>query len=261
MKPLIGITGWNGKVPSDVTYTSVSTRYVAAVEAAGGVAVVLPPACEPGGTVDPEIARTIVERMDGLLLSGGGDVDSARWGEPLHDKAEVDAARDAMEFAILQEALARDLPVFGICRGCQVLNVAFGGTIDQHIPDQGKDPRHNQTKLDTPLRRSDIGHTVTVQPGTRLAGVLGEGEWGVNSMHHQAVGRLGEGLRPAAFSPDDVVEAIEATGPAWVVGVQWHPEELVGEHPEFTRLFAEFVREAAAYASRRAVPSARSAGA
>ncbi|MCH7715622.1 MAG: gamma-glutamyl-gamma-aminobutyrate hydrolase family protein [Gemmatimonadetes bacterium] len=186
-----------------------------------------------------------VGALDGLMLTGGLDVAPARYGEAPHPKVKrADAARDDFEVALLNDALARDLPVLAICRGHQVLNVALGGGLRQHIDGDGH--RADYRTEGYPSR----WHTVRLTPESRLRALLDADEIEVNSRHHQAVlaSTLAPGLSPVAVSPDGVIEAVESRAHRWVVGVQWHPERLEAEHAGFAGhahpLFAALVRRA-----------------
>ncbi len=169
--------------------------------------------------------------LDGLLISGGSDVDPERYGQAAHPKTGApDTARDRMEEAMIHEACDADLPILAICRGLQLLNVVRGGTLIQHLENV---EQHRVKGL------AEV-HAVDVVPGTKLASIIGAGGKIVNSRHHQAVDRVGQGLQVSATSPDGVVEALEDPGKRFVVAVQWHPEERVdaGEHDR--RLFEAF---------------------
>ena len=225
MKPVVGITR-----------CSRVEDYVESVKRAGGEPLVLDPTGDPAGTLD---------RVDGLLLTGGLDVDPALYGEAPHPTTEVDAARDRFEIPLSREAVARDLPVFAICRGVQVMNVAAGGTLVQDIPSSiATELTHS---IDVP--KDHIAHPVRVTPGTRLAASLGAST-AVNSRHHQAVGRVAPSFVVSAVSADGVVEAIERPESTFCVGVQWHPENF-WRTGEFAGLFEEFVA-AASKATKKA---------
>ena len=172
----------------------------------------------------------------GLLLMGGSDVNPACYREArIGDTEKSDDARDELECALIEEALARDLPVLAICRGLQILNVQRGGTLIQHLPTTA---RHRQRTED----RGQPVHQVDIVPGTALAAIAGgTRQWGVNSRHHQAIDRLGEGLRISARDPDDgTIEAVELTDKRFVIGVQWHPENMSATDPHQARLFQAF---------------------
>ena len=182
--------------------------------------------------------RASVRDYDGILFSGGEDVDPALYDEPTkHESVHVDRARDDFEFALLDAAMDRRLPILGICRGIQMINVKFGGTLIQDIPsDTELECDHRQ-----PGSRSGLTHTVTVtEPESALANVVA-GSCRVNSLHHQAIKRVGRGLKVTAHSEDGLVEAVEAAEEyPFLMAVQWHPEELV-DHPEQRQLFEQFI--------------------
>jgi putative glutamine amidotransferase len=199
--------------------------------------VVIPLGLEPG------TLAALLARLDGVLLAGGGDMDPARYGaDPIPAVAGVDPARDEMETAVVQLAVAQSRPLFGICRGAQVLNVALGGTLYRDISEHPGAQRHTYYP-DLPL---DLrAHPVQVEEDSRLAQALGQPLVEVNSLHHQAVRDLAPGLRAVAHAPDGLVEAIELPGHPFALAVQWHPECLPAA-PEMRRLFAAFVAAAAA---------------
>lgn len=222
--PLIGIsaeiapvTRYWGTEPHHV----VDDDYVAAVRAGGGLAVVLP-------VTDPALVSALCARLDGLLLTGGNDVDAARYGAARLDSGtggELQPERDAFDLALARHAIDTGLPTLAICRGQQVLNVACGGTLVQHLA----------THPQTVMAPDAVSHGLVVDPSSRLArrhpSIVQ-----VNSYHHQAVDRPGTGVRVVATAPDGVVEAIEVDGAPDLVAVQWHPEMLPGR-PEHTALF------------------------
>lgn len=244
MKPLVGVTTSelrpsglstlrrHGEPPNPEM--ALGMTYVRAVEAAGALPVVVPPL----GAQD--ISR-VVDRLDGLVLSGGPDIAPATYGATPHQELGLTEPRlDVFECAIAEEALRRQVPILGICRGAQTLNVARGGTLHQHLPDVvGEVIAHRQT-VDGRVPT----HPVTILPGSRLAMVLGASRLSVNSFHHQAVDRLGSGLRACAWAPDGAVEAIEDPEHSFVVAVQWHAETLQSVPDQLT-LFQELVRVAA----------------
>jgi gamma-glutamyl-gamma-aminobutyrate hydrolase PuuD len=211
----------------------VPVDYVRAVERAGGRALLVPPS-------DDGVDETL-EALDGLIFSGGSDLDPELYGQEAHaETSGVVRNRDTAELALLEAALERDMPVLAICRGSQVLNVARGGDLVQHLPDVVGDEKHKHT----PGEFAD--HDVSVEDGSRLASVLGE-RAPVKSHHHQGFGKLGEGLRVVAHAEDGTIEAVEDPTRRFALGVLWHPE--AGED---ARLFEALVREAEQYRSARA---------
>ena len=192
-------------------------------------------------------ARRVRARdFDGILFSGGEDVDPALYDEKIkHESVHIDRARDTFEFALLDAAMDRRLPILGICRGIQMINVKFGGTLIQDIPSDMELDHRQQGN------RADLTHTVTVtEPESALAGVVA-GSCRVNSLHHQAIKRVGRGLKVTAHSEDGLVEAVEAADDyPFLMAVQWHPEELV-DHPEQRQIFEQFIAKCREAAARR----------
>jgi putative glutamine amidotransferase len=234
----VGLTTYLERVQAgiwDVPAGYLPSDYFEGVVMAGGIAVLLPP--QP---VDPEIAGRVLDGLHALVITGGYDLDPAAYGQQPHPTTdEPRSARDAWEFALLTGALQRGLPVLGICRGAQVLNVAFGGTLHQHLPDVLGHKGHragNGVFTTLPVR--------TV-PGTRLAGLLGE-TVDASCYHHQGIDKVGEPLVVSAWDADGVVEGLELPGDGFVLAVQWHPEKSLGD----LRLFAAVVDAARSYAGR-----------
>lgn len=193
----------------------------------------------------PGSARGRVDGLDALLLTGGGDVDPRRYGRRAHPKtADIDPPRDEMELELSRRGLKRGLPMLGICRGAQVLGVALGGELVQDIGSEIADAEQHAPREGAKSPR----HWVALAPGNRLRAILGADRVRVNSFHHQANGRLGATAQAAAWSPDGVVEGIEATGSTFVIGVQWHPERMWRRAPRQGRLLAAFVAAAQEYA-------------
>lgn len=224
-RPLIGVTMGAGARPGR---HSLRAEYARSVEHAGAAALLLPPA-------DPGLADALLERLDGLLLSGGVDVDPELYGRPRHPKlGRVDRERDLFELALTRVALRRELPVLAICRGLQLLNVACRGTLIQDIPSE----LNGNVTHDAPGRRTRRSHAVELTSGSRLSAILGPGPLAVNSFHHQAIDELGEGLRVSARCPGDgLIEAVEMPDRPFVVAVQWHPESFWNESRSFQSLF------------------------
>lgn len=220
-RPVIGLSTYRQRAQSgvwDVHASFLPGVYIEGVTRAGGIATLLPP--QP---VDDRIADRVVGSLDGLVITGGRDVDPAAYGHDRHPTTDDPARdRDEWEFALLRAALRNHLPVLGICRGAQVLNVALGGTLHQHLPDVISHNRHQQGK--------GVFSTSTVDTisGTRLAGLIGEHAQ-VQCYHHQAIDRLGDGLSVSATDADGVIEAVELPGEDFVLAVQWHPEESLDD--------------------------------
>ena len=230
-RPVIGITTYVTQARWsywDREVALVPAAYVRAVECVGGRPLLVPPS-EDG--LDETLAA-----VDGLLFSGGSDLDPELYDQDPHDETfGVVRERDRAELALLEAALARDMPVLAVCRGSQVLNVARGGDLVQHLPDLVGDEKHKHT----PGTFAD--HDVTLEEGTRLAALLGD-RAPVKSHHHQGIGRLGRGLRAAAHAEDGIIEAVEDPAHRFALGVLWHPE--AGED---VKLFEELVRQAREY--------------
>jgi putative glutamine amidotransferase len=202
--------------PWDEVVTMVQRTYPAAVQRAGALALILPPDDSVVGSPDD-----LLDRVDALILAGGADVDPASYGaEPHPETGVVWPERDRFEIALARRAIERQMPVLGVCRGAQVLNVALGGTLQQHLPDVIGNDQH----CHTPGVFGD--HEVTLEPGSLAARATG-GERGlVKSHHHQGIAELGRGLVATGWSPDDgLIEALEVPGESYVLGVLWHPEE------------------------------------
>lgn len=231
-RPVIGITAY--AEPSvrwgawDLPAVVIPLAYVHAIERVGGRPLIVPPS--------EEGVEETLDAVDGLLFSGGSDVDPAEYGHGAHPETDgVRLERDRGELALLRAGLERDLPVLAVCRGSQVLNVALGGDLVQHLPDVVGDEKHKHTP------GVFAEHEVEVRAETRLGALLGA-RAPVKSHHHQGFGRIGEGLVEAAWAEDGVLEAVEDPSRRFAVGVLWHPEE--GEDPT---LFQALVDEARAY--------------
>lgn len=237
-RPLIGITAYHNKHPKLGTdYQVLYAANIVALEAAGGLPIMIP------SNISKETAHAIYERLDGVLLPGGGDIDPSYYKQEAHESVRfLDESRDSMELELTRWAVADDLPVLGICRGSQVLNVALGGSLIQDVPSMVDSTLTHPYQFPDP--RNKIAHPITVAAESRLAGILGETQLEVNSLHHQSVDMLAPGVVPVAYSPDGVVEAIEMPDKYFVVAVQWHPEDLVGDDPRMRQLFTGLVEAA-----------------
>jgi putative glutamine amidotransferase len=211
--------------------------YVRALAGAGAMPILIPLVENEAGL------RCAYHRLDGLLLAGGGDVDPTLYGESRHPATKyVTPERDRVEIALTRWALADAMPILAICRGIQVLNVAAGGTLYQDIADQLPGALKHDYHSDYP--RSLTPHTVSLTPGSRLASLLIDPVTSVNSLHHQGIRHLAPGLSASAHSPDGLIEGVEHAEHPFALGVQWHPEELVGHDSRMRRLFEAFVEVA-----------------
>lgn len=241
MRPRIGLTASIVPTAFGTRRTFLNEPYLVAIQEAGGLPLVITPA--HGGPA----LRALYELLDGLLLTGGEDIAPERYGETeVHATVAVVPDRDALEFTLLEWALADGLPLLAICRGLQLLNVALGGSLYQDLPSQRPGHLgHDQMKAEPPWPRTEPHHPVIVQPGSALADCLGAERVEVNSMHHQGIRALAPALRAVAHAPDGLVEAVEARDPGrggFLLGVQWHPEELArSTDAPSRRLFERFV--------------------
>lgn len=235
--PVIAITTWGEAPVGRAPRIAGARSYFEALEDAGGAPFGLPP-------LRPSTLRVLFEMADGLLLTGGGDVNPARYGEePVPEIGHIENERDEAEFQLTEWALRENKPVLAICRGMQVLNVACGGTLYQDLPTQYPNGLNHTESTDRGLRGLAT-HSLDLSPDTRLERAVGGSSVPVNTHHHQAVKVLGDGLVITGRSEDGVVESLEHGSLDWVVGVQCHPEEMWREHPWATRLFEAFVAEA-----------------
>jgi len=240
-KPIIGLTS---SFCTHATYkmrlAGVGLRYISAIYAAGGLPVVLP------SDAPVEEAAYLLERIDGLLLTGGGDIAPERYGGQPHPKVYgTNAARDALEIALANAAVERGVPFLGICRGIQVLNVALGGTLYEDLADQF--PHALRHRSDPVTEREMLAHGIKAEKESRLVRLLGETEFEVNSLHHQGIRDVAAGLKVSAWAPDGLVEAVELPDHPFGLAVQWHPEWLYQEHPLQQALFCGLVGAAAAH--------------
>jgi putative glutamine amidotransferase len=218
-RPRIGLT-LDSEAPggySQLPWYALRQNYFDAVGAAGGIPLALPH--------EPELAAAYLDLLDGLVVTGGAfDVDPSWYdGGARHPTVKTKDRRTAFEMAVLRGALDRDMPVLGICGGQQLLNVALGGTLIQHIPDRVE----NGLAHEQPNPRTEPGHAVEVVPGTLLHRIVGRERLDVNSAHHQAAEKLGPDVVASGFAPDGVIEAIELPTKRFCLGVQWHPEYAI----------------------------------
>jgi putative glutamine amidotransferase len=236
VRPLIAVTTSELRRPGDVRARSqgeppklevaLATSYPEAIERAGGIPVIVP-------LLRPDAVDSLLDRVDGVCLPGGPDLEPSTYGAKPHPALGPTEPRvDALELALIRAADRRDLPILGICRGMQVLNVARGGTLHQHLPDVvGDQLQHRQ-----PEHGSVTTHHVETASHSRLRATLGGPKLEVNSFHHQAIRKLGQDLAATAWAPDGTIEAVEGPGGRLVLGVQWHAEGLEAHGPLFDLL-------------------------
>lgn len=237
-KPLIGITAYTYAKPENGWLYDISYyKNAAAIERAGGLPVLIP------STLQEETLRAIYERLDAVLLPGGSDINPAAYQAEAHPKlGQTDNARDKMELAMAKWALADDLPLLGICRGIQLLNVAMGGSLVQDIPSTIESDLRHDIHRDEP--RNTFLHDVQVDADSHLAQILGVSELRVNSLHHQALREVAPNAKIVAKAPDGIVEAIEVPSKSFVMAVQWHPEDLLDDDERMEKLFVAFIQAA-----------------
>jgi putative glutamine amidotransferase len=219
--------------PSGETAFGINEPYTKAVAIAGGLPVLIP------GDLSQDDIDALLPRLDGILFTGGYDINPLLYGDQPHPKVEgVDADRDRIEIHLVRQIIKRDKPFFGICRGIQVINVAMGGSLYVHLSDQfpGEVIHDNHHKP-----RNFLAHRVNLETNSRLAKIMPSNQVQVNSLHHQGVCRLAQELIPTAYAPDGLIEAIEIPGYPFGLAVQWHPEELL-EHEAMCKIFQAFVR-------------------
>lgn len=238
-KPLIGCMAYRKTAAQNfpAPLFGLMTSYVEAVAAAGGAPVLV-----PLGLDEPAL-RAILSRLDGLVLTGGGDIAPEYYGS---ERAElindIDADRDRVELFLAREAMAQHKPVLAICRGHQMLNVALGGTLYEDV--MAIMPQAIKHDYFGELPRNYQAHEVTIRPESKLAGIIGRSAVTVNSLHHQGIRELAPGLVVSALAPDGLIEGVEAPEHPFAIGVQWHPENLIHDDPAMLDLFRGLVRAA-----------------
>ncbi|MBM3493376.1 MAG: gamma-glutamyl-gamma-aminobutyrate hydrolase family protein [Armatimonadetes bacterium] len=238
-RPLIGITCSTVAGKSESVWTDgLKSAYASAVWRGGGTPVLIP-------NLAPEAVDAAIKPLDGLLLSGGRDIEPRIYGDgDKHSTVELDTPRDAFELPLALAAYRRSMPILGICRGIQALNVALGGTLWQDLPSQT--PSSVAHRQGAP--GSEATHALRIEPGSALAGALGHAEMRVNTFHHQAVKTVAGCLRAVGWAEDGLVEALESPDRPFVVAVQYHPEEMAGVCEASARLFAAFVAASRVFA-------------
>ena len=235
-RPVIGIPADFAPAPdTKISHPrwQLNETYVNAIYDAGGLPLILP--------VLPDDNDQLMNLLDGVILSGGGDIHPDRFGRPIHPRtAGISEERDELELRMFGAARARSLPILGICRGLQLVNVAMGGTLIQDIPDERPASSQHDQHLDG-LARDDVSHPVDLVPGSQLEGIYGETRIMTNSYHHQAVDDLAEGLTITGWAEDGTVESFETAGDPFLVAVQWHPETLYRRHTDHSQIFNAFM--------------------
>ena len=227
--PFIGITTYGRNADDEFTLPAV---YVEAVRRAGGIPLLIP----PGETC----LEDLLQGLDGLILSGGGDIDPAHYGSAGHPTVYmVDAERDTTDLELARRVVLGRAPILCICRGQQLLNVAMGGTLVEHLPDELSGELQHRDEPDKPT-----AHTLRVLPDTHLAHLIGDGEMHGVSWHHQAIRTLAPGLTVTARAADGTIEGVESKDHPWLIAVQWHPEMSAANDPRQQRLFDEFITAA-----------------
>jgi putative glutamine amidotransferase len=234
--PIIGVTTYQGKNDNNLPIVALLCAYVDALVQAGGVPLLIP------SSLTDDFSRALYRRLDGILFTGGGDIALDRFGGEPHPQVDgVDPERDSIEITLLNALIHDEKPFLGICRGFQVINVGLGGTLYTHIEGQMSNALKHDYSPDFP--RTYLAHKVKVENGTRLMGILGETDLSVNSRHHQGAKDIPAALKPTAFAPDGLVEAVELPNHPFGIAVQWHPEWLT-DQPATRRLFRAFVEAA-----------------
>jgi putative glutamine amidotransferase len=238
-RPIIGCTTYHKVVAqaNPIEIYGLMPSYIEAVKAAGGIPLLI-----PLGLSDEDL-QTIFDRIDGVLLPGGGDIEPSYYNGQAHIKMwGIDEERDRTEFFMVRTAVQQQKPLLAICRGIQVFNVALGGTLWEDIPSLIPEAITHDNLPGQP--RNFLSHTVEVQPGSRLARQLNLSSTWVNSLHHQAVRDLAPGLVATACAPDGLIEAAEVPDHPYAIGVQWHPENLIHDDPNMLSLFRGLVEAA-----------------
>lgn len=232
MKPIIGITTFSQE-KNYKEYSAVSSRYGDAVRMAGGIPFLIPI------TQDESLIEDYIESVDGIILTGGDNINPSRYGEEaMFDLGDIFDDRDEFEIQLFLKALVRNVPVLGICRGLQIINVALGGKLYQDIETQVINSKNHMQEMSM---QETLSHNIEIDRKSKLYRILKKGSISTNSLHKQAIKNLGWGLNISALSDDGIIEAVELKGRGFVLGVQWHPENLVLNYPIFRNIFSELV--------------------
>lgn len=235
-KLVIGITTFRNKSPKCLEYSSVNNAYSEAVIAAGGIPFLLP-------LVENNLEDDYLDLLDGIIFSGGEDVSPIFFHEePIKGLGAVDSRRDSYEFKLLEIIKRRKIPILGICRGEQVINIAFGGTVYQDIDTQYENSLgHHPGEIE----RDDLYHSIIIEKNSTLYKIFEKEKIFINSFHHQSVSKIGKGLKITAKSVDGIIEAYESENMKnhYIMGIQWHPELLYKKYPQFLKIFENFLEE------------------
>jgi Predicted glutamine amidotransferases len=238
MKPVIGITTYTENKQWKA-YNSISNNYINSVYLAGGIPLLIPV------IADDMLIKSYLNMIDGLLFTGGVDVSPFMFGEnPIKEVSEISVDRDEYELKLYEGAIKIDMPILGICRGIQFINAASGGTLYQDIFVQRENTLGH---CPNNIPRDTLYHSIKIQKDSRLYNILNKEVINVNSFHHQAVKNVAENFKVTAESEDGIIEGIESTNSTFVMGVQFHPEDLPVKHPEFLKLFKALIDESIIY--------------
>jgi len=250
-RPIIGVASQTQEaIPGELPRVWImGQKYVHVLRNSGALPWLIPLL-----TGDEETLRQIYERLDGVFLTGGVDVDPSNYSEPKHPLCgTTDPDRDWTEVRLIRWAVRDGKPLFGVCRGIQAINVACGGSLYQDLTAQYPNAiKHDYFPTATQWSRDFLAHEIRIDTDSRIGHILGQPRVKVNSMHHQGIHRLAPGLRASAFAPDGVIEGFEGTSNSFLVGVQWHPEELAAQQEPMCRLFGEFISASRSFQHRQA---------
>ncbi len=255
-RAVIGITTQNLRairgIPETVPDSWImSQRFILAPVVAGAIPWLIPLL-----NTDTDTLRSIYKHLDGLMLPGGADVDPESYNEERHPRTEgSDPPRDDVELMLVEWALEDGMPILGLCRGLQIINLALGGTLYQDLAHELPGAIKHDYLPSAGYTRDRLSHDVRLVEGSKLAGIVGETTLPVNSMHHQGIRDLGRGLVPVAIAPDGLIEGIELPSHPFLIAVQWHPEALSPTDPRMRRLFVEFVSAAARFRADQRQPT------
>ena len=243
-QPIIGVTPSAGNNTLGVRAHNLAVDYTQAIERAGGIPVILP--------LHIQNISTLLDRLDGVVFSGGGDIDPVLFNQEKHETVDyMDEERDAFEMKLMEAAFARDMPILAICRGVQVMNVQQGGDLIQDIPSQ-TDSKQEHSQRNQKVGEHDVFDQVTIPEGDNpISRSMGAGSVSINSFHHQALGDVADSLAVVATSEDGIIEAVYAPKQTYAVGTQWHPERLASTDAKNQALFDDLIQAATHYAEKK----------